>query len=132
MRPEAADYLKKARDYVEKACDWLEAVHYGDEAARAAYLAAFHAAQALIFERTIKVAKTHRGVRASFSRLAEQDPRIDETLTGFLARGYQRKEVVDYGIGPQTFVSETEAREMIETARRFVGRVAEILAEEPV
>jgi hypothetical protein len=54
-----------------------------------------------------------------------------ERSTRFLARGYQRKEIVDYAIGPQTSVSETEARQMIDTAARFVDRVAEILAEEP-
>ena len=131
MTPEAADYIAKARNYLDKARDWLDAVHHGDEAARTAYLAAFHAAQALVFERTGKVAKTHRGVRTAFARLAEKDPRVDRTLTRFLARGYQRKEIVDYAIGPQTSVSETEARQMIETATRFVDRVAEILAEEP-
>ena len=36
-----------------------------DDAGRAAYLAAFHAAQALIFARTGKVHKTHKGVQTS-------------------------------------------------------------------
>ena len=111
MRPEAADYLEKARGFLNKARDWLEAVHYGDETARTAYLAAFHAAQALLFERTGRVVKTHRGVRTAFARLAEEDSRLDKTLTRFLARGYQQKEIVDYAIGPQSFISETEARE---------------------
>ncbi len=131
MTPEAADYLGKARSTIDKARDWLNAVHRGDEAARTAYLAAFHAAQALLFERTGRVAKTHRGVRTSFARLAQEDPRIDRTLTQFLGRGYQRKEVVDYGIGPQAIVSEAEAREMINTAVRFIDRIATILAQEP-
>jgi uncharacterized protein (UPF0332 family) len=86
VTPEAADYIAKARNYLDKARDWLDAVHHGDEAARTAYLAAFHAAQALIFERTGKVAKTHRGVRTAFARLAEKDRRVDRTLTRFLAR----------------------------------------------
>ncbi len=47
----------------------------------------------------------------AFARLAEKDPRVDRTLTRFLARGYQRKEIVDYAIGPQTSVSETQARQ---------------------
>ena len=45
-----------------------------DEAARAACLAAFHAAQALIFERQGAVARTHRGVQASFNRLPHSPP----------------------------------------------------------
>jgi uncharacterized protein (UPF0332 family) len=39
-----------------------------EDAARDAYLAAFHAAQALIAERTGKSAKTHRGVHIAFAR----------------------------------------------------------------
>jgi hypothetical protein len=50
--PETADYLARAREYLNKARGLLDVLHYSDEAARAAYLAGFHAAQALIFERT--------------------------------------------------------------------------------
>jgi hypothetical protein len=39
-------------------------------AAREAYFAAFHAAEAYIFEHTGKVASTPRGVRSEFARLA--------------------------------------------------------------
>ena len=131
MSPEAADYLEKARGFPNKARNWLETVHYGDEAARAAYLAAFHAAQALLFERTGQVVKTHRGVRTAFARLAAEDSRLDRTLTRFLAQGYRQKEIVDYAIGPQTIINESEAHEMINAAGRFVDRIAQILAEEP-
>jgi len=37
------------------------AVHLNDAAGRTAYLAAFHAAQAFIFQRTGKVLKSHKG-----------------------------------------------------------------------
>lgn len=40
------------------------------QAARLAYYAMFHAAQALVHERTDKIAKTHKGVRTLFHRLA--------------------------------------------------------------
>ncbi len=76
-------------------------MHYSDEAARAAYLAGFHAAQALVFERTARIAKSHSGLRAAFARLAKDDPRIDRTFTRFLARAYKSKEITDYGIAPQ-------------------------------
>jgi uncharacterized protein (UPF0332 family) len=42
-------------------------------AGRAAYLAAFHAAQAIIMLRTNKVAKTHAGVRSEFARIARDE-----------------------------------------------------------
>lgn len=127
MRPEAADYLAKARADIVNARDWLDAVHRGSEAARVSYLAAFHAAQALIFERTGKVAKTHRGVRSTFAELTKGDARLDQDLRRLLGRGYQRKEIADYGVGPQPSISETEAREMIDTAVRFIDCVAGML-----
>ena len=127
MRPEAADYLAKAREDIGNARDWLDAVHRGSEAARVAYLAAFHAAQALIFQRTGKVAKTHRGVRSAFAQLTKGDTRFDQDLRRLLGRGYQRKEIADYGVGPQPSISETEAREMIDTVIRFIDCVADML-----
>jgi uncharacterized protein (UPF0332 family) len=63
MNPETAGFLYKARAFLLKAQDALE--HWPDEAGRAAYLAAFHAAQALVFEKTGTVAKTHLGCAGS-------------------------------------------------------------------
>jgi uncharacterized protein (UPF0332 family) len=128
VTPEAADYLAKAREYLNKAHNMLDMMGYSDEAARGAYLAGFHAAQALVFERTARVAKSHSGLRSSFARLAKDDPRIDRTFTRFLARAYKSKEITDYGIGPQAVVTAPEAQEMINLATRFVDRMAEILA----
>src|SRR5262245_58401892 len=51
-----------------------------------AYLAAFHAAQALIAERTGRTAKTHKGAHAQFARLTRGEPRLDVELRRFLAR----------------------------------------------
>jgi uncharacterized protein (UPF0332 family) len=55
------------------------------DAGRAAYLAAFHAAEALIFERTGKVPKTHKGVNIEFLRLTKDDPRFPPDQRGFLS-----------------------------------------------
>jgi uncharacterized protein (UPF0332 family) len=65
LTPEALEHLERARDYLVKARDLLEVFRYGDEAGRAAYLAGFHAAQALISERIGAVSKTHKGSTAS-------------------------------------------------------------------
>ncbi len=128
MTPEAADYLGKARDYLAKAREFLEVLHYSDEAGRAAYLAGFHATQAFIFARTGKAVKTHSGLRSTFARLTKDDPRIDQSLTRFLARAYKVKEIADYGIGPQAVVTIGEAQDTIDAATRFLDRIAEILA----
>jgi uncharacterized protein (UPF0332 family) len=130
VTPESEEHLRKAREYLSKARTLLEIVHFSDEAARAAYLAGFHAAQALISERTGRTVKTHRGVRSTFARLSKDDPRLDRTFTQFLGQAYRRKEIVDYGVGPQAVVPESDARELTSVATQFVDRIAEILAEE--
>ena len=62
----------------------LDVMHYSDEAARIAYLAAFNAPQALIFERTGRIAKSQSGMPSTFARLVKGDPRVDRTLVRFL------------------------------------------------
>jgi uncharacterized protein (UPF0332 family) len=61
MAPEAAMYLGEACQFLVKACGML-VEGCSDEAGRAAYLAGFHAAQALIVERNGKTPETHSGV----------------------------------------------------------------------
>ena len=93
MTPEAAEHLDKAREALSKARGLLDVMHYSDEAARAAYLAGFHAAQALISERTGQIAKSHSGVRSTFARLVKDDPQVDRALVRFLGRAYRFKEI---------------------------------------
>jgi uncharacterized protein (UPF0332 family) len=67
MKPETAAFLRKSREFLAKAQELLDAHHWPDEAGRAAYLAGFHAAQAVLFESTSKVFKTHKACKRSFS-----------------------------------------------------------------
>ncbi len=127
MTPETVGYLGKAREFLAKAQDML-ADDWPDEAARAAYLAGFHAAQALILVRTGKVTKSHSGLRSTFARLTKDEPRIDRRFTRFLARAYAFKEIADYGVGPQAVVTAAEAQEMLDTAAQLIDRLAQILA----
>jgi uncharacterized protein (UPF0332 family) len=66
VTPEAKEHLDKARHCLTSARTIL-AARVGEDAGRNAYLAAFHAAQVLIAERTGKNAKTHEGVHAQFA-----------------------------------------------------------------
>jgi uncharacterized protein (UPF0332 family) len=126
VTPEASDHLAKAREYLSKARNLLDVLHYSDEAARAAYLAGFHAAQALL-------SSARRGPRKDTVDCAlplpswQRTTRIDRTLTRFLARAYKSKEISDYGIGPEAVVSSAEAQEMIDLAARFVDRITKIV-----
>jgi uncharacterized protein (UPF0332 family) len=70
MKAETADYLAKARATLADA-QKIPALPLPHVAAREAYLAVFHAAEAYIFEHTGKVAKTYRDVRSEFVRLGE-------------------------------------------------------------
>ena len=72
MKLESAAFLRKAGEFLQKAQGMLDL--WPDEAGRAAYLAAFHAAQALIFERTDNSPKTHSGVHGQFARLTRDLP----------------------------------------------------------
>lgn len=85
MTPEATDYLGKARQCLASARAIL-AIKESNDAGRAAYLAAFHAAQDFIFEGTRKIAKTHRGLHSEFASLAKDDPRIDKSFPVFLTQ----------------------------------------------
>jgi hypothetical protein len=72
MKAETADYLAKARATLAGA-QQIAAVPLPHIAAREAYYAAYHAAEAYIFEQTGKAATTDRGVRSEFARLARRE-----------------------------------------------------------
>jgi len=102
-----------------------------DEAARAAYFAGFHAAQALIFERRGHSAKTHSGVHTELARLTVGESSFDAELRGFLGRAYNFKAAADYETGTAETISATRAKMAIETAKRFVDRIADLLSSNP-
>ena len=125
MKPETAAFLGKAREAPAKADGMLD--RWPDEAGREAYLAGLHAAQAFIVERTGEIIKRHRGVQRELGRLTKDNPRVDMELRAFLGRTYQLKAIADYLIGPGSQVSPELATEAIETARRFVAKMAELI-----
>jgi len=85
----AEQYLSKARRCLADAQSIL-AIHIPDVAAKEAYLAAFHAAEALIVQMTGRAPKTHRGVRTEFARLARDDATL-AVFTEFLAGEVDRR-----------------------------------------
>jgi uncharacterized protein (UPF0332 family) len=129
VKPEAERYLSRARKLLAEARAILP-LGLGDVAGRTAYLAAFHAAQGLIFERRGVAAKTHRGVHAQFASLARDDARFDPTLRSFLSSAYALKSVADYETGPEAEVPLAEAEQAIVSAARFIDMVATLLASD--
>ena len=127
MKPETADYLSKARATLADAIK-IATLPLPHVAAREAYLAVFHAAEAYIFEHTGKAAKTHRGVRSEFTRLARREPRIGRDLVTFLGAAYQFKTITDYSVGSAAMpISTEQATAAINTAGRFIDAVSAIL-----
>ena len=125
-RPETAAYIAKARQSLVEA-RVLAANDLAEAAGRAAYLAAYPAAQAFVFDATGKASKTQNGVRSEFARACRDEPRLDRSFATFLARAYTLKENADYAIGHSSGIAIGEAREAIEMARRFVDGVAYLL-----
>jgi uncharacterized protein (UPF0332 family) len=126
VKPQSAAYLEKSRGLLDHA-DTMLRVNLNEDAGRTAYLAAMHAAQALIFESTGKITKTHGGVQRQFARLVKDDSRVDIELRAFLPHAYNLKAIADYETGPSSQVSPETAREAIATARRFVECVATLV-----
>ena len=104
-------------------------MNFAEEAGRLGYMAALHATRALIFERSGRVVKTHRGVRSRFGQLTKDEPSVDAGLRSFLQDGFELKRKADYfEIGDQA-VSSAQAEDAIETATLFVEAVARLLGE---
>ncbi len=125
MTPEAAQQLGAARHHLSdaKAIAGLDIAYV---AAREAYLAAFHAAEAFLHDRTGSLAKTHRGLRTEFGRLARTAPRIDPSFARFLANAYEVRSVADCGTEPASVSSEA-ADAVIDTAERMIDAIAKLL-----
>jgi len=128
MSPEAAFFIVQARESLRRAQGNL-AMDFAEEAGRLGYMGALHAARALIFERSGRVVKTHRGVRSGFGQLTKDEPSIDAGLRSFLQDGFELKRKADYfEIGDEP-VSTEQARDAVTTATRFVEAVGSLLGE---
>ncbi len=127
MTPETWDYLRRARVEIEEAQITVSA-GLGKAAARAAYYAMFNVAEALIFDRNGKVAKTHAGVRNEFARLTMNASPPIRRLASVLNDAYGFKELGDYGTAEQKNISVDKASELIVEAKKFSRLIEELLA----
>ena len=127
MTPESQAYLEKSKELLAEA-DSLLSHGFNNAAGRDAYLAGFHAAQALISEKVGKPARTHMGVHSEAHRLLSADPNIDQDLLKFLSRAYNLKAVADYETGPQAVIPMDRLNDAIELAKRFVVAIEQRLA----
>ena len=126
MKPQAAAFFEKSHELLEQAGTMLR-VELTEAAGRTAYLAGYHAAQALIFEREDRVFKTHKGVQGEFARLVKDDSRFDIELRAFLGRAYDLKAIADYESDPGSKVTHAQANEAITAARSFVAAIEKLI-----
>jgi uncharacterized protein (UPF0332 family) len=97
-----------------------------DHAAKFAYMAAFHAAQAALADITGDAPKTHKGMRSMFAKLASETEGFGKDMGRFLAQAYQSKEKADYKL--EVAMEPEKAQAMLTEATEFVARVKRALA----
>jgi len=120
LTPIARNYLDSAGADLDEAAKIL-AIGLPSAAARSAYYCVFHTAEALIFEMSGKVAKTHSGVRAEFARLMPGE--ADRWMRTFLADAYRFKEIADYDFEGRKAITLDIAQATVEQARLFMSAV---------
>ena len=118
--------MATARQHLSNAKSIL-GLKIGSVAAQQAYLAAFHAAEAFILHRTGHGTKTHSGLRATFARLAKDEPRVSPAFVKFLARAYDLKSLADYATGPDVNITPEDAASAIESADQFITVITGLL-----
>ena len=128
MTPQTANFVAAALEALSDAKGNMS-INIYRQAARLAYYAQFHAAQALIFERTGKITKTHKGVQAQFHKLGTTEPRLAPGFPGNLSAAYRYKQIADYDAGAAVPVTQTEARDAIEVAEQFVAAIRMVLLQ---
>ena len=117
--------LKAEQDL--KAGRHLLAGGFTDAAGRGAYMAAFHAALALIILRTQRGPKTHKGTHTEFARLALTEPIVNEAMVAFLSRSYELKSMADYEVVAPLTVDD--AQSSLDQAAQFVAVIAPLIAQ---
>jgi uncharacterized protein (UPF0332 family) len=129
VSPEASRFIAKANRLLEHATKML-AVGLSEDAGRNAYLAGFHAAQALLFDTTGKTFKSHRGVQKDFLHLTKDDPRFTSEHRLFLSQSYNLKAIADYETGPGSEISLDRAAYAVRSGNEFVSHIAALLSDE--
>lgn len=121
---EAAALLARARELLASAAVLTE---HGDHASSVSrsYYAMFMAAEAALLSRGT-TASSHRGVVAAFGDAFVRDGTFTREDGRALARAHEQRAAAEYDA--TTRVPESEARELIETARAFVEKVSDFLA----
>jgi uncharacterized protein (UPF0332 family) len=126
VKEEAALHMQKARKLLDLA-QRLIRHGYDHDGARDSYLAGYHAAQALIVDRTGKAAKTYEGAHSQFAHLTLNEPLIDVAMKRFLPDAYVMKTAAENGLGDTGEIPHERATEAVAKAALFIERIAHLL-----
>ena len=131
MRAEAVAHLATARLCLVRGHGGIAAAAavpvMAEGAARDAYYVAFHAAQALIVERTGHEPKSHAGVQRIFHKISRGEPAIPQALRDFLIAAYDFKSIADYSTAPPPRISLERAISAIAAAEHFLASIEQLL-----
>jgi hypothetical protein len=123
--PEPSKRLERAEASLRSAELLLQEGLYRDSASRA-YYAMFHAARALLASKDSHP-RTHGGVLREVSRSFVQPGLLDRSFAGDLGYALQLRQRADYE--DDLVVTEADARDVLERARRFVSQARQLLQE---
>lgn len=133
MKPELNAHIQTARLSLTKAKACLHAAAaepmLAEDAARDAYYAVFHAAQALIMERIGRSPKSHAGAHSQFNRLIQAEPGFPAALRAFLVQAYDFKATADYDTRPPPRISVKRAETAIRSAEQFIAAIVALLPD---
>lgn len=131
MKSETRAHLDRANQFLARAGACLTLLVQEplatEDASRNAYYAAFHAAQALILERTGRKSRKHGSVHRDFADATKSDASVDDHLRKFLPKAYEYKRIGDYDTGLVSRITAVDAQEAVAEAKRFVATVAALL-----
>ena len=125
MKDHTAKALARSKQALAKARKLLELEMF-DIAGRQAYIASLTAARALIYERTGRASKTHKGVKTVMHQLVREGLPINRSLLVSLEYGFELKTTADYGESER--ISITEAEKALELAGHFVAGIERLIS----
>ena len=122
---EIADLIEKTEKFLITAEQALKVGDY-DSCVSRCYYAMFFMAEAALLTKDLS-ASSHKGVITLFGQYFVKTKILDKSLGRALNDAYDLRLVGDYGVG--FTVSESQANDLLETARNFVDVLKHFLRE---
>jgi uncharacterized protein (UPF0332 family) len=122
---EIRDLIKKAEKFLFTAEQALKIEDY-DSCVSRCYYAMFFMAEAVLLTKDLS-ASSHKGVITLFGQYFIKTELFSKELGRAINDAYDKRLVGDYGIG--FTVSESQAKELLETAQHFVTVLKDYLGE---